>query len=139
VIADTSFLVALMNARDADHEAVRDFYAGYRRPLVTTPLVVAEMDHLVGRAAGPGGTAVLREQIELGALRVEWWPSAIHRTVEVAAEHAAMAIGLTDASIMVLAERLDTHAVGTLDERHFRRLAPLTGEPAFRLLPADAD
>lgn len=138
MIADTSFVVALMNASDADHRSVREFYAGYQRPLVTTPLALAEIDHLVHRAAGPPGTAILCEQIDTGALRVEWWPSAIHRVVEVAAEHAAMEIGFADASIVALAERMETTAIGTLDERHFRRLVPLTGEPAFRLLPADA-
>jgi hypothetical protein len=127
-----------MNAADDDHEPVRDYYSGYRRSLVTTPLALAEIDHLVSRTAGPAAAAVLREQLGTGALRVEWWPSAVHATVEVAARYESLGIGLTDASLVVLAERLGTAAIGTLDERHFRRLAPLTGEPAFTLLPADA-
>ncbi len=59
---------------------------GHRGSLVTSPLAVAEMDHLV-----------------------------------------------------VLAQRLRTVEIATLDERHFRVLKPLTGEPAYRLLSADRD
>jgi hypothetical protein len=48
-------------------------------------------------------------------------------------------IGLTDASLVVLAERLGTTDIATLDERHFRTLRPLAGGvDAFRLLPADS-
>ena len=46
-------------------------------------------------------------------------------------------LGLADASIAVLAARLDADAVLTLDERHFRALRGPGGRP-FRLLPADA-
>jgi predicted nucleic acid-binding protein len=48
-------------------------------------------------------------------------------------------LGLADASLVAIAGRLGTAEIATLDERHFRALRPLTGEPAFRLLPADAD
>ncbi len=46
-------------------------------------------------------------------------------------------IGLTDASLLVLAARLETTRIATLDERHFRVVLALTGEAAFTLLPAD--
>ena len=46
-------------------------------------------------------------------------------------------IGLTDASIVVLAGRYGTDRVLTLDERHFRTLRTPAGKP-FTILPADA-
>ncbi len=139
MIADTSFVVALMNAGDDDHAAVSRWYAGHTGSLVTTPLALAEIDHLVTREAGQAAARVLREQIELGGLRIEWWPTAAYRAVEVAAEYDWLEIGLVDASLVALAERRATAEIATLDERHFRRIKPLTGEPAFSLLPADAD
>jgi hypothetical protein len=54
------------------------------------------------------------------------WPNAIPTE-----------LGLTDASIAVIAARHHTANILTLDERHFRAVRPLWGE-AFRLLPADA-
>lgn len=51
--------------------------------------------------------------------------------------YADLEIGLADASVVVLAERLQVVDVLTLDERHFRTmLGP--GNAPFRLLPADA-
>jgi len=47
-------------------------------------------------------------------------------------------IGLTDASIAVLAERYGTNRVLTLDERHFRALKLAGGKP-FVVLPEDAE
>ena len=43
-----------------------------------------------------------------------------------------------DASLVALAARLGTTSIATFDERHFRAMQPLTGEPAFTLLPVDA-
>ncbi|HEV8635715.1 MAG TPA: hypothetical protein VG370_15925 [Chloroflexota bacterium] len=46
------------------------------------------------------------------------------------------AIGLADASLVVLAQRFRTRRLLTFDERAFRNVAPLQGG-AFLLLPAD--
>lgn len=46
-------------------------------------------------------------------------------------------IGLADASVAVVAARMRTTRLLTLDQRHFRTIKPLWGE-AFVLLPADA-
>ena len=58
--------------------------------------------------------------------------------VRVAARYADMNLGLTDASLVVLAERLAVTDIATLDERHFRAVRPLSGPAAFRLLPSDS-
>jgi predicted nucleic acid-binding protein len=46
-------------------------------------------------------------------------------------------IGLADASVAVIAARMRTTRLLTLDQRHFRTIKPLWGE-TFILLPADA-
>jgi hypothetical protein len=46
-------------------------------------------------------------------------------------------IGLADASVAVVAARMRTTRLLTLDQRHFRAVKPLWGT-AFTLLPADA-
>ena len=46
-------------------------------------------------------------------------------------------IGLTDASLVVLAARYETDRILTLEERHFRELRTLDGR-SLVLLPADA-
>jgi hypothetical protein len=48
-----------------------------------------------------------------------------------------MRLGMVDASLVALGADLSTTRITTPDERHLRILEPLTGEPAFTLLPAD--
>lgn len=47
-------------------------------------------------------------------------------------------VGIADAANVVLAATYRTSTFFTLDQRHFRALAPLTSEAAFTLLPYDA-
>ncbi|MBA2533496.1 MAG: PIN domain-containing protein [Rubrobacter sp.] len=133
---DTSVVVAFMNRRDDDHERVADWMETVREDLFTTPLIIAEIDHLVARAGGQEAALAFYEDLASGAYVVEWWPEAVAETVKTATEHQEL--GLSDASLLTLASRLGTTRVATLDERHFRTVRPLTGEAAFVLLPADA-
>jgi predicted nucleic acid-binding protein len=135
-VLDTSVVIAFMNRRDDDHERVASWMDTAGEELLTTPLVVAEIDHLVSRVGGADAARAFYEDLRSGAYLVEWWPEALAETVEIAKEHGN--IGLAEASLIALAARFETLRVATLDERHFRAARPLTGEAAFTLLPADA-
>ncbi len=128
-----------MDRDDADHDRVREWMRNQENELSTTPFVVAELDYLVARRGGAEVSRVLREHFERGAYLVEWWPTAIHETVAIARRYESIELGLTDASLIALAARLQTTTIATLDERHFRAVKPLSGADAFTLLPADAD
>ncbi len=136
IVLDTSVVVAFMNRRDDDHERVVAWMESTGEDLVTPPLIVAEIDHLVSRGGGTDAAAAFYEDLTGGAYLVEWWPESVPETVEAARKNPG--IGLADASLLALAARLETTRIATLDERHFRVLRPLTGESAFTLLPADA-
>ena len=136
IVLDTSVAVAFMNRRDDDHERVAAWMETVGEDLFTTPLIVAEIDHLVSRFGGPDAALAFYEDLISGAYLVEWWPEAVSETVSAAREHRD--IGLADASLVSLAARLGTTRVPTLDERHFRAARPLTGDAAFALLPTDA-
>jgi predicted nucleic acid-binding protein len=58
--------------------------------------------------------------------------------VRIAERYANINLGLADASLVALTERLATTTIATLDERHFRAVRPLAAGDAFTLLPADA-
>lgn len=135
IVLDTSVVVAFMNQRDHDHERVASWMETVEEHLFTTPLIVAEIDHLVSRIGGLDAAEAFYEDLSSGAYVVEWWPEAIGETVSAAKKHPN--IGLADASLVALAARLETIRIATLDERHFRSVRPLTGEAAFTLLPAD--
>jgi predicted nucleic acid-binding protein len=138
IIVDTSIIVAYMNAADDHHDAVSDWLDDAEDDLATTPLILAEVDHLVATRGGPAALTALRADLTAGAYDVDWWPTALISTIKVAERYSDTGLGLADASLAALAERLATINIATLDERHFRAVRPLTSEPAFRLLPADA-
>lgn len=68
---------------------------------------------------------------------VDWWTGALSASVRIAERYADNGVGLTDASLVTLAERVKTIRIATLDERHFRSMRPLAGGDAFVLLPQD--
>lgn len=53
---------------------------------------------------------------------------------DIIARYSDQRIGLADASMVVLAERLGTRTIATLDTRHFGVLRTSTGE-AFTIVP----
>jgi len=138
IVVDTSVIVAYMNAADDHHVVVAGWLDDLDDDLATTPLIVAEVDHLVGARGGPTALRALRRDLAAGAYLVEWWLGAIASTVEIADRYADTGLGLADASLVALADRLGTTDIATLDERHFRAVRPVAGGKAFRVLPADA-
>ena len=138
IVVDTSVIVAFMNAGDDHHEVVAGWLDQTNDDLATTPLVVAEVDHLARVRGGSAASGAFRADLLAGAYLVEWWPAAIASSVSVAEVYADTGLGLADASLVALAERVGTVEIATLDERHFRVVRPLTAGAAFRLLPADA-
>ena len=137
IVVDTSIVVAYMNAADDCHATVAGWLDRADDDLCTTPLIIAEVDHLVATRGGPAARRALHRDLAAGAYMVEWWPGAIAVVVKIAERYADSGLGLADASLVALAERLGTIEIATLDERHFRAVRPLAGGKAFRLLPAD--
>lgn len=138
IVIDTSVIYALLDAADQRHSEAVDWYRDLLdQELVTTPLVLAEVDHLAAARGGPHAVNAFRADVKAGAYSVDWWPSAASQAVEVANRYADLGIGLTDASLIALADRVGTVSIATFDQRHFRAVAPLNGGPAFRLLPLD--
>jgi uncharacterized protein len=131
-------VLAFMDRNDTNHELVDEWMRTQKDELVATPLVIAELDHLVARKGGGDAISILHENLEHGAYLVEWWSGAIDETIAVAKQYQSMSLGLSDASLVALAAHLQTTTIATLDERHFRALKPLVGGDAFTLLPADA-
>jgi len=138
IVVDTSLIYALLDAADRRHRQAVGWYRRVDDELVTTPLVLAEANHLASTRLGPRAAKALRSDIRAGAYSVEWWPGAASAAAEVADRYAELGVGLVDASLVVLAARVGTVDIATFDERHFRALKPLTGAGSFRVLPADA-
>jgi hypothetical protein len=138
MICDTSALIAFFNGADPDHASVVAALRAARPPLVVGPLVLAKLDYLIRTRVGddPDRRAVgalLGGRFEVASCA----QSDVAAALAIDSQYAGLGIGLTDASLVVLAGRYRTLNLATLDERHFRAIRPLAGGPAFRILPAD--
>lgn len=109
-----------------------------RKPLVLSPMVLAELDYLLLKLAGVEAELAFLEEVARGAyLLAEFGADDVREARSIIARHQDLGLGLADASIAVLARRHRTRDVLTLDERHFGAL-PGPGGRGFRLLPRDA-
>ncbi len=138
IVLDTSLLVALLVKRDQHHQVATDWYGALKAKLVTTPLVLAEVDGLMLNWGGPPAAAAFRRDVVAGAFAIQWWDQAAAQAAEIANQYAGLGVSVADASLVALADRLQTTDIATFDERDFRAMRPLSGGDAFRLLPFDA-
>jgi uncharacterized protein len=137
IVADTSVIYALLDANDSNHEIAAEWYLAGLPRFATTPLILAEVDHLAATRAGSAAQKAFHTDVAGGAYNIEWWPEAAADMVTIARRYADLGIGLADASLVALAGRLGTTSIATFDQRHFRAMRPASGKDAFRLLPLD--
>ena len=132
-VVDTGPLYAVADADDDDHEGCLAVLERSDLELVIPQMVVAEATYLIGTRLGPQAEAAFLRglasfEVE-GATPDDW--AAVADLVE---RYADFPLGGTDASVAVLADRLGTDLIVTLDRRHFRTIRNRHGEP-YRLLP----
>lgn len=135
ILADTSGLLALFNEREPRHADVRSALLELRSPLIVSPYVVAELDYLVSTRIGVSAEmAVLRELSGPGYELAAVSAPLLMTATELIEQYADQQIGVTDASIVALAQEYRTDRVLTLDRRHFEVLRTAEGAP-FSLIP----
>jgi predicted nucleic acid-binding protein len=132
-IVDSGPLYATVDADDDDHARCLDVLRRLDLELVIPALVVAEVTFLVGKRLGSNIEAAFLGGLagfEVEGPAAEDWPE-IAAMVE---RYGDFPLGGTDASVCVLAERLGTDVIVTLDRRHFAALRRRDGG-SYRLLP----
>jgi len=135
VIVDTSAILAFFDRDEPDHEAVAAVLSQTSEPLVVSPYVIAEVDYLIGTRLGVAAEIAALRELAGGAWDLAPIDSIdLARTVPIIERYADDAIGVADASNVVLADRYRTTTVATLDRRHFSVLRPLSGG-YFAILP----
>ena len=104
-------------------------------PLVVSPYVVAELDHLITTRLGVDAGLDVLAELSGGAYELATIPADdLRRARSVVETYRDQAIGVCDASLVVLADRYRTRSVPTLDHRHFTVLRS-SGGGHFELLP----
>lgn len=134
-IVDSGPLYAAIDARDPDHSRCAAVLLRPDLDLVVPSLVVAEVCYFISeRLDGSVEAAFLRGladgDIEVDTPTRDDWPLI----ADLVERYSDFPLGGTDASVAVLAEKLGTDIIITLDHRHFRALRMSDGRP-FTLLP----
>ena len=130
-------LYAQADRADPHHGAVVEILRAEREPLITSAVAVAEADYLILTRLGIDVELAFLEDLAEGTFLVEWLSRPeLAVALSLARRYRDLAIGLADASLVVLAQRFRTRRLVTFDERAFRNVAPLQGG-TFTLLPAD--
>jgi uncharacterized protein len=133
VIVHADFVLAVARSRHPRHRDAVALLETLDEDLVTSPLALADIDGAVARHVGADGQQAVWRDFERGAYAVRWWADALKETLAIARRHPDA--GLTVASLVALAGRLNTRRIATFDEQ-FRTLTTPDGE-AFVVLLAD--
>ncbi|MBJ7608126.1 MAG: PIN domain-containing protein [Candidatus Dormibacteraeota bacterium] len=135
LILDSSGIIALLDQSQDDHLQCVEAASGHDE-LVVPMLTLVEVDYWCRKAAIAAAFATFVADIRRGTYQLESVdaPDAV-RCVELAETYADLDLGIVDASVIALAERLGVTEVLTLDRRDFsvvrpRHCASLTLLPA---------
>jgi predicted nucleic acid-binding protein len=135
MIVDTSVLLAYFNRSEPDHAAAVAAIDASIEPLVVSPFVVAELDDLLATRLGTEAEIAVLAELAGGAWELPaFGTDDLALASDIVERYADQAIGVADASIVVLAARYGTRTVATLDRRHFEVLRPLGGG-RFTIVP----
>jgi len=135
IVLDTSILLAFLWAPDQAHERAVELLNDEQGPFIVSPYVVAELDYLLLKKGGVGLELAAIEELSDGAYELPVIGAAdLISCLSVLSSYREHSIGITDASLVVLADRYGTNRIATLDRRHFSILRSLSGQ-SFSLFP----
>jgi uncharacterized protein len=134
-VADTGFVVALLNRLDAQHEPVKALYEQTSQPILLPQTTLAEVAYLVGQASGIANVAAFLQGLPASRFQLEALTAQdVQRVAQILKQYADSRIDFVDASVMAVAERHRITTIMTLDHRDFRLFRP-SHCPYFELLP----
>jgi predicted nucleic acid-binding protein len=135
LVLDTGPLLAALDAADPDHARCAALLTDAHEDLTIPTLVLAELDYWCQRRLGAEVWLAFMDDLLAGAYRTEGpTPADLARCREIQAEYAEHHLGVVDASVLALLERLHERRLATLDHRHFAMVRPRHVK-ALELLP----
>jgi hypothetical protein len=136
LVLDTSALLAALDAADPDHGPCAKLIAEAREDLIVPTLVLAELDYWCHeRLALDVWLAFLEDVLDGAYSVVDPTHGDLERCHELQRTYADLKVGVVDASVLAVVERLGESRLATLDHRHFGTMRPRHVE-ALELLPA---
>lgn len=134
-VLDAGIVYALFDAGDRWHQQALEFVNTFAGRLVIPQTVIPETAYLLSKYLGDEAErefaqALVRQDFQMEALT----PIDMQRVAQLLNVHRSPNIGIVDASVAAIAERLKTLDVATTDRRHFTGMQTSKGK-ALNLLP----
>ena len=135
IVADTGAIIALIDADDRHHEALAQMFDDDPGAWVLPWAILPEVDYLLSAHVGARAEEAFLGSLAAGSLLVEWGSETdVMEADRICRRHKALRLGLVDAVVIAIAERLRPDAIATLDLRHFAAV-PIRGNP--KIFPRD--
>ncbi len=129
----TGALVSLLDRSQSRHAEFAELFTSWQGSVVSTEAVLTESTHLLGRIHG-GREACLDFFLTGGATLVPSSLATLGRCRELVEKYTDLPMDFADATLVVLAEDLETDLVLTTDQRDFRIYRSFGSRP-FQVLP----
>lgn len=135
IVVDTGVLYSYFVADDPEHALASALFNTVDEVFVVSPLVLAEIDYFVLKRFGIRGEQAMLEELLDGAYELPalTWED-IRSCRAIISSYPDKALGLADASLIVLADRFMTPRIATFDRRHFGTTLGMDGN-SLELLP----
>ncbi|HSR52250.1 MAG TPA: PIN domain-containing protein [Acidobacteriota bacterium] len=125
LILDTGPILALLDADDPAHASCVKLLDEIDEPLIVVAPALVEVDYWIRKRLQPEVWSIFVEDIATGAYRLEHLsPADLIRVAELQSDYADLGLGMVDAAVIAVCERLGEQKVATLDLRHFRAVRP---------------
>jgi len=135
IVADTGAIIALLDASDPHHHALRKLYRERPEAWLLPWAILPEVDYLAATQLGERVALAFIDDLASGRFSVEWGTTGdLGRARELSVRYRSLRLGLVDTVVMAVAERRRAEAVATLDLRHFGAVQ-MRGRP--KLVPRD--
>jgi len=135
IVADTGAMLALIDADDRHHKALRVAFESRPDEWILPWAILPEVDYLLFAHVGPRAEEAFLEDLAGEAFHVEWGNEAdLFQARRISRKYKSLKLGLVDAVVIAVAQRLRAEAIATLDLRHFAAVA-IQGNP--KLFPRD--
>lgn len=135
IVADTGAIIALLDAGDTHHRALNKIYRADPDGWLLPWAILPEVDYLLGTQLGARAQDLFLADLADAAFSVEWGEEKdLQAALRTCRRYRALKLGLVDAVVIAIAERLRADAIATVDLRHFGAVS-IEGAP--RLLPRD--
>ena len=135
LLCDTGVLLAAGNIKDQAHPACVRLLRQAEGPLLVPSPVLAVIGYLLQSRVGPQAEVTFLKSFgDDGFHIVELEEQDIRRMAELVQSYLDLPLGIVDAAVIAIAERLQLTEIATLDHRHFAVVRP-SHTDAFTLLP----